>query len=159
MSALELCELGFMLGLSEVLMTRAVPISWRRGALAGCAATGRRAALQWLPVVIEAEDRLRVDPHLGAIEPRGDVPVGVGLRPHRDETANLEEQRACRSGEILAIGRYALDRLFTGGQDLPRFVHGKVRLGEVAKVAVQGAAELVHGGLSGSAISCPAHRS
>src|SRR5580700_9276176 len=135
-----------VLGLGEVLMGGAVPVVWQRHALAGRALARRRAALGRL----SADGRVRRDRVLGEVA--GDDAVDVTLIAHREITADVAVQRARGVGEVVAVGRHALNDGLARAQHM---LVVEARAGAVLgredvrrELSVYGPAELVHGGPS-----------
>src|SRR4029079_134754 len=105
-------------------------------------------ALEGVAVGVRAVDGLARQPLVGAAEIARDDAPHPGLRPPREVGADVFEQRANGSLEVMAIRRHPLDRALAGLEH--RCVRALRALSwEWADVrsqlAIDSAAELVHG--------------
>jgi glucosamine-6-phosphate deaminase len=138
-----------VLGLGQVLVRRAVAVVRERRALARRALARARPALQGVAVDVEARLRGLSQELVGECQVALHDVQHARLRAHREVGADVVEQGFGGVGEVVTVGRQALDRRLAGSEHAP--VIGvrafRVRILEdlVRDLPVDRPAEHVHG--------------
>src|SRR4051794_2080223 len=130
--------------LSEMLMRRAVAVVRQRVALAGGAATRRRAALHRVAARVVALARLAGQPLVGGGQIRRDHAEDAGLGAHREMHADVVEERPCGPGKVMPIRHQPLDRLLAGLENGFVPVAPRIAIDLVSELPIDGPAELIH---------------
>src|SRR5947207_1871735 len=107
---------------SSALVATVMPCAKRSTSPASAPARGALArggaALQRLPVDVVAVQRQRREVLLGRVDVALDDLARLPLRGHREEDADLAEERPRRFGEVMTVGRKPLDRGLAGAKHL-----------------------------------------
>ena len=113
----EGADLG-LLGLGEVLVRRAVAVGVDRDALAWSSAAGRRAARQRIAERVAPARREAGQQALGGVDVVAHHDPGALLVLEREVRADIAEERPRRVGEVVPVGRQALDGALARSQHI-----------------------------------------
>src|SRR4051812_29464561 len=150
-----------LLGRREMLVRRAVAVVRQRYALTRGALARGGATLQRVAVDVVAVLRLTLQPLVGELDEARDRRAHARLLAHRKVDADVVEQRAGGTLEVVAVRRQPFHRRLTGAKDRRMSIdaaRGGVAADVRRELAVDGPGELVHTTLSSSSCCSPWRR-